>query len=110
MDTAITWCRDNGWPPELLNACFFYPAIGSITYLSDEGGPTAVFNQTPGMHGMSPILPSEVALVFPKKNRLMIFNGAKFHGVMVSKMALIFICRISPITYFIAEEAMRACV
>lgn len=40
MDTAITWCRDNGWPTELLSACHFYPAIGSVNYLTDEGGPT----------------------------------------------------------------------
>ena len=83
MDTAITWCRDNGWPAELISSCFFYPAVGSIVYLTDEGGPTAVFNQTPGEGGMSPLLPAEVALVFPKRNRLMLFNGAKFHGVMV---------------------------
>lgn len=83
MDTAITWCRDNGWPNDLLSACFFYPAIGSIVYLTDEGGPTAVFNQTPAIFGMEPLVPSEVALIFPKRNRLMIFNGAKYHGVMV---------------------------
>lgn len=83
MDTAITWCRDNGWPDDLLSACFFYPAIGSIVYLTDEGGPTAVFNQTPGIFGMEPLVPSEVALIFPKRNRLMLFNGAKYHGVMV---------------------------
>ncbi len=40
MDTAITWCRDNGWPPELLSACHFYPAVGSVIYLTNEGGPT----------------------------------------------------------------------
>ena len=40
MDTAITWCRDNGWPNDLLQACHFYPSIGSVFYLDDEGGPT----------------------------------------------------------------------
>lgn len=40
LDTAITWCRDNGWPPELLNACYFYPTIGTVFYLSDVGGAT----------------------------------------------------------------------
>ena len=43
MDTAITWCRDNGWPDELLSNCHFYPAIGSVVYLTDEGGPTGDF-------------------------------------------------------------------
>ena len=40
MDTAITWCRDHGWTPELLTACHFYPAVGSVVYLTDQGGPT----------------------------------------------------------------------
>ena len=88
MDTAITWCRDNGWPEELLSSCFFYPSIASVVYLTDEGGPTAVFNQTPGEFGLDPLLPSEVALMFSRRNRLMLFNGAKFHGVMVSCMSV----------------------
>jgi hypothetical protein len=40
LDTAITWCRDNGWPPELLPSCCYYPEIGSVIYITDEGGPT----------------------------------------------------------------------
>lgn len=82
MDTAITWCRDNGWPTEMLTACHFYPTIGSIFYLSDFGGPTVVFNQSMGARGMSPLLPEEVLLVHPKKNRLLMFKGNRFHGVM----------------------------
>ena len=40
MDTAITWCRDNGWDATLLPACHFYPSIGSVYYLDDYGGAT----------------------------------------------------------------------
>jgi hypothetical protein len=44
---------------------------------------SAAFNQTPGRYGMVPALPSEIALVFPKRNRILLFNGGRYHGVMV---------------------------
>lgn len=43
MDTAITWCRDAGWPKEYLGSCPYYPAVGSVVYLTDEGGPTGEY-------------------------------------------------------------------
>jgi len=82
LDTAITWCRDNGWPADMLTACHFYPTVGSVFYLSDLGGPTVVFNQTMGERGMTPALPGEVVLVEPRANRLLLFKGNRFHGVM----------------------------
>ena len=39
-DSALTWCRDNGWTQEQLGHCPFYPQIGSIFYLTAAGGPT----------------------------------------------------------------------
>jgi hypothetical protein len=101
-DTAITWCRDNGWPPEMLEACHFFPAVGSVFYLSepyhdgqtgadgpdgggldgDCGGPTVVFNQSRKGRSTWPPLPSEVAVVRPRANRLLLFRGHLYHGVL----------------------------
>lgn len=44
----------------------------------------AIFNQSSDRYGMKPTLPVEIAAVFPKRNRMMLFNGKRFHGVMVS--------------------------
>jgi len=82
MDTAITWCRDNGWPQELLPSCHFYPAIASVNYITDEGGPTAMFNQQPSEMGLDPPVPEEIAVVFPRKGRMSLFRGDRFHGVL----------------------------
>ena len=82
LDTAITWCRDHDWPTELLGSCHYYPAIGTVVYLGDYGGATAVFNQSMGQNGTTPTLPREVALVYPRRNRVLAFNGKLYHGVM----------------------------
>jgi len=82
LDTAITWCRDNGWAEDLLSACHFYPAIGTVTYFGEGGGPTAVFNQNMSKYGINPVLPEEVAVVYPKQNRMMLFDGTLYHGVL----------------------------
>jgi len=84
MDTAITWCRDNGWSKDLLAACHFYPDLGSVNYLTDTGGPTVVFNQAPTRRGLYPPTPDSVGVVFPKKNRMSLFKGNRFHGVLRS--------------------------
>ena len=82
MDTAITWCRDAGWDPALIEACHFYPSVGSVFYLSDEGGPTAVFNQSSSSIGLDPLVPNEIGLVHPKTNQQLLFKGNSYHGVM----------------------------
>jgi len=84
LDTAITWCRDNGWAKEFLPACHFYPTIGTVYYLTDSGGPTVVFNQSQSGFGVTPVLPKEVAIVHPKRNRLLAFDGKLYHGVAKS--------------------------
>lgn len=83
MDTAITWCRDNGWAPEYISACQYYPAIGSVNYITDEGGPTVVFDQFPTGKGLTPPVPLRVGIGFPKRNRMLLFKGDRFHGVTV---------------------------
>ena len=95
FDTAITWCRDNGWPKVMLEACHFFPAVGSVFYLSgaddsddggggggDCGGPTVVFNQSRKGRSTWPPLPTEVAVVRPRANRLLLFRGSLYHGVL----------------------------
>jgi hypothetical protein len=42
-DSALTWCRENGWTQEELGNCPFYPQIGSIFYLTATGGPTGIY-------------------------------------------------------------------
>lgn len=82
MDTAITWCRDAGWDPSLIEACHFYPSVGSVFYLSDDGGPTAVFNQSTSAIGLNPLIPNEIGLIYPKKNQQLLFKGTRYHGVL----------------------------
>ena len=39
LDTAITWCRDHNIEP---NYCPYCPAVASVFYLNDIGGPTGM--------------------------------------------------------------------
>lgn len=82
LDTAITWCSENGWT--VLEKCPFYPTIASIVYIDDIGGPTVVFNQTMTSSGIYPYLPEEIWLSYPHKNKMMLFNGNLLHGVLNS--------------------------
>jgi hypothetical protein len=56
-----------------------------VNYLTDEGGPTVVFDQFPTEHGLTPPLPQRVGIGFAKKNRMLLFKGNRYHGVMVSQ-------------------------
>eukprot|EP00603_Paraphysomonas_imperforata_P000272 CAMPEP_0114423868 /NCGR_PEP_ID=MMETSP0103-20121206/6383_1 /TAXON_ID=37642 ORGANISM="Paraphysomonas imperforata, Strain PA2" /NCGR_SAMPLE_ID=MMETSP0103 /ASSEMBLY_ACC=CAM_ASM_000201 /LENGTH=1059 /DNA_ID=CAMNT_0001592569 /DNA_START=115 /DNA_END=3294 /DNA_ORIENTATION=+ len=81
-DSALTWCRDNGWTQEQLGHCPFYPQIGSIFYLTATGGPTAVFDEHTFKHNPVPPIPEQVAISFPQKNRMGLFKGNRYHGVL----------------------------
>jgi hypothetical protein len=113
-DTSMTWCREHGWTQEQLGNCPFYPQIGSIFYLTAAGGPTgrphpctaltlviilsvslmyvclsvclsaAVFDFHSHEHNSVPPIPERVALSFPQRNRMGLFRGNRYHGVMVS--------------------------
>lgn len=50
-----------------------YPLKSTVTYLTDIGGPTAIFNDNNYNRGY---------LSFPKVNKHIIFDGHLFHGVM----------------------------
>ena len=60
------------------------PVLSTVTYLTDVGGPTLVLNQssTRGGNRQEPELPVNGVLVYPKKNRHMLFRGNLQHGVI----------------------------
>ena len=62
-----------------------YPVVASVTYVSSGGGPTVVFAQTcdaiePG--ALDPVVPGEITACAPVANRLMVFKGDRWHGVL----------------------------
>ena len=75
-----------------------HPAVASVLYVSDAGGPTAVFGQRIAFLGkkknaprdddaatttaLTPRYPSEVAVVYPRRNTLLLFEGDRYHAVM----------------------------
>ena len=60
-----------------------FPSLSTVTYLSDGGGPTTVFNQTTNQFGNDevPAIPVESWLSFPKVGKHLAFNGHAQHGV-----------------------------
>merc|ERR1712217_660957 len=47
------------------------------------GGPTVVYNQTMDSYGSQPRVPSDLHVIFPRKNRFATFLGDRYHGVLV---------------------------
>lgn len=80
LDTAISYCEKHGMAPA--SNCPFYPRIGSVFYLGNDGGPTVIFNQTMTDRGLSPTLSTFVSVVPPKLNRMLLFKGSLLHGVI----------------------------
>ena len=60
------------------------PVLSTVTYLTDVGGPTLVLNQSSNRGGnkQEPELPVRGVLVYPKRNRHMLFRGNLQHGVV----------------------------
>ena len=60
------------------------PILSTVTYLTDSGGPTFVMNMSTNRGGNTnvPSLPVEAALIYPKRNRHMLFRGDLEHGVL----------------------------
>jgi hypothetical protein len=61
-----------------------HPSVSSVFYLNDIGGGTVVFGQTRdlrSLHGaLAPALPSHVAVAFPTRNQLLVFQGDRLHA------------------------------
>ena len=60
------------------------PVLSTITYLTNEGGPTLILDQASNRGGnvQIPELPTSGVLVYPKKNRHVLFKGNLQHGVV----------------------------
>ena len=60
------------------------PVLSTVTYLTDVGGPTLVLEQASNRGGnrQEPELPVRGVLVYPKRNRHMLFPGNMQHGVV----------------------------
>jgi len=60
------------------------PVLSTITYLTNTGGPTLVLDQSSNRGGnvQTPELPVSGVLVYPKKNRHVLFRGNLQHGVV----------------------------
>jgi hypothetical protein len=56
--------------------------VSTVFYFGGDGGATIVFNQTFNSYGLSPRIPNEAALCSPSANRLLVFDGNLYHGVL----------------------------
>ena len=65
-----------------------HPDVASVLYLTNFGGPTAVFGQA--RHEMAgtnetilvPQYPREVAVAYPSRNRVLLCKGDRYHAVL----------------------------
>ena len=61
------------------------PLLSTVTYLSDGGGPTALFPDYDFEQRMEPdTVPNEILLSFPKLNKHLVFNSSLFHGKLAA--------------------------
>ena len=58
-----------------------FPPISTVTYLSDAGAPTLIFNMTYAGENGTPRAPSHAYLSFPRRGRHLSFRGSLQHGV-----------------------------
>jgi hypothetical protein len=86
--TPIGWHVDKDEAVATLKHYLLHPALGSIFYLTDAGGPTAVTDQwSPHGNGYVPEAPREGALSFPRRNKYTLFHGELLHGVLAGDAA-----------------------
>ena len=65
-----------------LKSTMKFPEVSTVTYMTDNGAPTVVFNQTtPDGNGAMPITPLHGVISYPSKNRHLRFQGNLQHGV-----------------------------
>jgi len=62
-----------------------HPLVSTVTYLSDTGAPTLIFNMTtPDGNLEVPEIPTQGFISYPKLNRHILFSGDLQHGVLGS--------------------------
>ena len=55
----------------------------SVFYLTDTGGGTLVLDQwSPNGNGYTPAIPEHAELIFPARNKYLLFKGELLHGVI----------------------------
>ena len=81
-DVGFHYDKDEGMASDQMIMRF--PQFATVTYLSNEGAPTVIFNQTVTKNGNVevPSVPSNTFLVYPEKNKHMINRGDLNHGAI----------------------------
>lgn len=60
-----------------------HPEYSSVFYLTNTGGGTLILDQwSPEGNGYTPEVPKEAELIFPERNKYLLFNGELLHGVI----------------------------
>ena len=67
-----------------LHSTMKHPLISTVTYLSDLGAPTLIFNQTTDGNNETPDIPAVGYISYPQPNRHITFSGDLQHGVLGS--------------------------
>ena len=67
-----------------LHSTMKHPLVSTVTYLSDLGAPTLIFNQTTDGNNETPDIPEVGYISYPKPNRHITFSGDLQHGVLGS--------------------------
>ena len=86
-DVGFHYDKDEGMASDQMIMRF--PQFATVTYLSNEGAPTVIFNQTVTQNGNVevPRVPTNTFLVYPEKNKHMINRGDLNHGAIQSLSA-----------------------
>jgi hypothetical protein len=79
-DIGFHYDKDEAYASEHMTMRF--PEVSTVTYLTEVGAPTVVFNQTtPDGNEEVPPLPETGAIVHPNPNKHLVFRGNLQHGV-----------------------------
>ena len=81
-DVSFHYDKDEGLASD--HMIMRFPQFATVTYLSNAGAPTIIFNQTVTKNGNVevPQTPTNTFVVFPKKNKHMINRGDLNHGAL----------------------------
>lgn len=84
-DEGIGFHYDKDEGMASLKGIMVHPSLSTVTYLSDSGAPTLIFDMiTPDGNSEIPEIPVDGFLSYPKANRHIIFSGNLQHGVLAS--------------------------
>ncbi len=81
-DVSFHYDKDEGLASD--HMIMRFPQFATVTYLSNAGAPTVIFNQTVTQNGNVevPQTPTNTFIVYPKKNKHMINRGDLNHGAL----------------------------